>query len=63
MIYENIQKIAKAQGLTVRDIERACLFSNGYLRKWRDNATTNKLLRVADFLKVDINEILGRKQN
>lgn len=33
MIYDNIKKIAKEKGYTVRQVERALFFSNGYLRK------------------------------
>lgn len=61
MIYENIRRIAKEQGYSIRDIEKALFFSNGYLRRWKDNAPVNKLLRVADFLGVDLNDLLGRK--
>lgn len=61
MIYDNIKKIAKEKGYTVRQVERALFFSNGYLRKWQDNAPVNKLLRVADFLGVDLIELVGRK--
>ena len=46
MIYENIRRIAKEQGYSIRDVEKALFFSNG----------------VADFLNVDLNDLLGRKK-
>lgn len=61
MIYENIKKVAKEKNYSIRQVERALFFSNGTLRQWQDNAPVNKLLRVADFLGVDLVELVGRK--
>lgn len=61
MIYDNIRAEAKKKGYTIRQVERALYMANGTLGKWKDNAPSNKLLRVADFLQIDPMKLLGRK--
>lgn len=59
-IYQRIQDLAKQKKLTVRDIERALNYANGSLRKWKDNANSQKLVEVANYLGVSTDYLLGR---
>ena len=52
-IYQYIQQAAKSKGISIRQLELALGFSNGSLRKWKDNVPTEKLARVANYLNVD----------
>lgn len=52
-IYQYIQQAAKKKGISIRQLELALGFSNGSLRKWKDNVPTEKLTRVANYLNVD----------
>ncbi|WP_258115613.1 helix-turn-helix domain-containing protein [Levilactobacillus yiduensis] len=51
--YQYIQQAAKERNTSIRQIEIALGFSNGTLRKWKNNAPTDKLTRVATYLRVD----------
>lgn len=52
-IYKRIQELAKQKGMSIRQLESALGFSNGTLNKWKVNAPTDKLTRVANYLSVD----------
>ena len=61
MIYDNIVKIAKEKGLTIQTIEKSCDLSNGIISKWKENNNPkiDKLLRVANFLDVTVEQLLA----
>ncbi len=52
-IYQHIQELARERNTSIRQLEISLGFSNGSLRKWKDNAPTDKLTRVAEYLNVD----------
>lgn len=66
MIYENIKRIADAKGVTIYRIERDAKIANGIIAKWGKTATqepsATNLKKVADYLEVDMNELLEDKQ-
>jgi len=49
-VYQHIQRVAKLKKISIRQIEMDLGFSNGSLRKWKDSAPTDKLVRVAKYL-------------
>lgn len=63
MIFENIQKHAKEQGLTIQSIEQKCGLSNGIISKWKENNNpkVENLQKVAAVLGVSIEELLSEE--
>lgn len=59
-IYQRIKDVASEKNLTVKDIEKALNFSNGSLRKWVNNANSERLIQVANYLDVSTDYLLGR---
>lgn len=59
-IYQRIKDVASEKNLTVKDIEKALNFSNGSLRKWINNANSERLVQVANYLDVSTDYLLGR---
>ena len=52
-IVQNIEKIAKNQGLTLTEIERRCGFSKSSIRKWAENIPNiQKVISVSEILNV-----------
>ena len=62
MLYLRICEVAKKQGYSIRKIERICNFSNGTIRKWKnnDNAPARKLQQVAQLLNITVDELLKK---
>ena len=59
-IVQNIEKIAKAQGLTLTEIERRCGFSKSSIRKWSENIpNVQKVISVSEILNVSVDYLLG----
>ena len=58
-LVERIKKLAKEHGTNLANLERALGISNGVIRRW-DNAspTCDKLLRIADYFSVSVDELL-----
>lgn len=61
-IYENIKSYADESDKSIRQIEMALGYSNGTIRKWRNNAPIPKLTEVAGYLGVSINQLIYAKQ-
>lgn len=61
-IYQRIKDVASEKNLTVKDIEKALNFSNGSLRKWVNNANSERLIQVANYLDVSTDYLLGRTE-
>ena len=59
-IYQRIKDVASEKNITVKDIEKALNFSNGSLRKWVNNANSERLIQVANYLDVSTDYLLGR---
>lgn len=62
-IYQRIQDLAQAKNLTVRDVERALNYANGTLRKWKNNANSQRLIEVANYFSVTTDYLLGRTKS
>ena len=61
MIYDNIVKIAKEKDITIQTIEKSCDLSNGIISKWKENNNPkiDKLLKVANFLGVTVEQLIA----
>lgn len=60
-IYEKIEKLAKQKGYSISALEKECGFGNGLIKKWTNSKPAfDKLQKIADTLKVDVNYLLGR---
>ncbi|OFI48855.1 transcriptional regulator [Floricoccus tropicus] len=62
-LYERIQELAKSKGLSIRQLEEAVGFGNGVIRRWASSSPgIDKVEKVANYLNVDIDFLLGRKE-
>lgn len=61
-IYKNIQSFAKRNGMSIRQIEIALGYSNGTIRKWRDDAPVSKLSDVAGYIGVSVAQLIYTQQ-
>lgn len=63
LIYDEIKRVARDKGISVYRIERDLKISNGTLSKW-NNASPSAIVlkKVADYLEVDMNELLEDRQ-
>lgn len=54
-LLERIKEIASKQGISMRQIEIGCGFSNGSLSKWSSQSpSVDKVLSVANYLNISI---------
>ena len=59
MIYDVINAICEAKGITIWKLEKELGFSNGCIRKWNKNEPgIRKVQKVADYLGVPIERLL-----
>ncbi|MDH5055885.1 helix-turn-helix domain-containing protein [Enterococcus faecalis] len=62
MLYERIKSISEEKALSIYKIERDLDFSNGTISKWNKSMPSAKnLKKVADYLGVDMEELLKTK--
>ena len=62
MLYERIKSISEVKSLSIYKIERDLDFSNGTISKWNKSMPSAKnLKKVADYLGVDMEELLKTK--
>ncbi|HHC7683300.1 TPA: helix-turn-helix domain-containing protein [Enterococcus faecalis] len=62
MLYERIKSISEEKSLSIYKIERDLDFSNGTISKWnRSMPSAKNLKKVADYLGVDMEELLKTK--
>lgn len=62
-IVQNIEKIAKNQGLTLTEIERRCGFSKSSIRKWSENIPNiQKVISVSEILNVSLDFLIFRSE-
>lgn len=62
--YEKIKEITKEKGISVRELEKRMGYSNGYFSKWaKVSPNSDNLSKVADYLAIDVNYLLGRTDN
>lgn len=60
MLYNNMKRICHEKKISVSKIESELEFSRGSICKWNDNIpSVDKVKKVADYLGVDINELIG----
>lgn len=63
MIYDTINAICEAKGVSVWKMERELGFSNGCIRKWNDSDPgIRKVRKVADYLDVPIEKLLDDEE-
>lgn len=61
MLYNKIRDIAKGKGVPIYRIEEECKFSQGSMCKWNEiSPSWDKVQKVADYLKIPINELVGK---
>lgn len=59
MLYDKIKKVADSKSISIYRIEKDLEFSNGSLRKWNSSTpSATSLKKVADYLGVDLNNLL-----
>lgn len=62
LLYERIKSISEEKSLSIYKIERDLDFSNGTISKWNKSMPSAKnLKKVADYLGVDMEELLKTK--
>ena len=60
MIYEIVKRLAKAQGLSIREVERRAGLENGAISKWigETSPSLENAMKVADVLGVPVQELV-----
>jgi len=61
---ENLQKFRKSKGLSQEELAEKCDISRQAIAKWESGEsvpTIDKLIFLADFYKVSLDELVGRK--
>lgn len=61
---ENLQKFRKLKGLSQEELAEECQISRQAIAKWEcgeSTPTIEKLIFLADFYKVSLDELVGRK--
>ena len=62
MLYEKVTELCKAKGVSIARLERDCELGNATVRNWRNLADMPRystLKRVADYLGVSVDELVG----
>lgn len=59
MLYDNIKRICKEQGITISKMETELEFPRSSICKWNENEPgIRKVQKVADYLHVSIEKLL-----
>ncbi|USS86476.1 helix-turn-helix domain-containing protein [Fructilactobacillus cliffordii] len=58
-IYQRIKEVADSKNLPISQIEKALGFSNGSIRQWKDTVNSARLKKVADYLNVSMDYLMG----
>lgn len=59
MVYENILKQCKEQGISIMQLEKECEIGNGTIGGWRNgNPRLDTLKKVADRFHVTVDELM-----
>lgn len=62
-IYDRINGLCLASGITIADLERKCELSPASIRKWKSGVPrVDKLGKVADYFGVSIDYLYGRSE-
>ena len=60
MIYENISKLCKKEGISIAKLERDLGIGNGTIGRWGKSApTVDNIKKVADRFGVTVDELLA----
>ena len=63
MIPKNIEILCKQRGISVSGLEKQLGFGNSTISKWaKSSPTVEKLLAVADFFGVTVDELLAERE-
>ncbi|WP_308902458.1 helix-turn-helix domain-containing protein [Latilactobacillus curvatus] len=63
MMYDKIKELAKKKGVSINKMEKDLEFGSSTISKWSKSIpSADKLKKVADYLEVDMNELLEDKQ-
>lgn len=63
MIYENIERLCKSNGVSIARLERECGFGNATVKSWRRcSPTVSKLQTVADYFGIPITDLLSGRR-
>ena len=61
-VYERVEQLRKERGLSQRELEQKCGFSNGSISKWKKHEpTTARLEKVADLFGVSLEYLMTGK--
>jgi transcriptional regulator with XRE-family HTH domain len=59
LVYENISRLCKRKGITIKQLEEKTGLKNGAIGKWQIHSPTVKnLQKVADYFGVTVNYLL-----
>lgn len=60
LLFQKIKAMSRERGLTVRDVERACGFGNGTIRRWgtKNVPSVERVAKVAGVFGVTIDELM-----
>lgn len=60
LLYDNVKEVCKQQGVTILKLESDLGFPRSSICKWNDNDPgVSKVKKVADYLKIDINQLIS----
>lgn len=60
MLYDNVKAACKQQGVTILKMESDLGFPRSSICKWNENEPgVSKVKKVADYLKIDINQLIS----
>lgn len=59
MLFEKISELCEARGISIAKLESECGLGNATVRRWNKSMPRlGSIQRVADYLKVSINDLL-----
>lgn len=63
-LYERIQELCAARGITVAELERSAGIAQRTIYKWgKQSPSAERIQMVADYLEVSVDHLLGREAN
>lgn len=61
---ERVIEICKKRGIPVARLERACDFSNGYIRSLKKGTfPTDRAKKISEYLEIPVSELIGDEEN
>lgn len=63
MLFEKISQLCEARGISIAKLESECGLGNATVRRWNKSMPRlGSIQRVADYLKVSINDLLAPRE-